>query len=82
MKEEIILSNAVQGGRFRVKNLGPSLQQRRYFCALGLTLGTEIVLKKREFCGACSLLVHGCCLVLDGESASKIICEPVLCACV
>ena len=78
MKEEIILTDAQPGERFKVKCLGASIQRRRYLCALGLTLGTEIELKRREMCGACSLVVRGCCLVLDAESARSIVCEPVL----
>ena len=78
MKEEILLTNALPGERFKVKKLGSNMRRRRHLCALGLTLGTEIELKKRERCGACSLVVRGCCLVLDAESASDIICEPVV----
>ena len=78
MKEEIVLTNALPGRCFRVKHLGENIQRRRHLCALGLTLGTEIKLRRRERCGACSLIVRGCCLVLDAESARNIVCEPVL----
>lgn len=75
--KEILLSSAPQGGRFRVKRHLSCMRQRRHFCALGLTPGTEIELRRRECCGACSLMVRDGCLVLDPESASSIVCEPV-----
>ena len=77
MKEEIILTNALPGRSFKVKRLGLNMQHRRHLCALGLTLGTEIELKKREMCGSCFLIVRGSYLVLDAESARNIVCEPV-----
>ena len=79
--QESYLSNAKLGGRFRVKNFSSCLKQRRHLCALGLTQGVEFELKRRECCGACSVVVRGCCLVLDPDSASSIICEPLSAAC-
>ena len=75
---EITLNKAALGGRFRVKNFVSCIAQRRRLCALGLTQGTEFELRRRECCGACSVVVRGCCLVLDPDSASSIICEPML----
>lgn len=79
--QETVLSKATLGGRFRVTDFVSCLKQRRHLCALGLTQGTEFELRRRECCGACSLIVRGSCLVLDPDSASCIICEPLPVAC-
>ena len=77
MNTATTLSQACLGGKFRVIDFASCLAQRRHLCALGLTQGTEFELRRRECCGACSVVVRGSCLVLDPDSANSIICEPL-----
>ena len=74
---ETKLSKVVACGKFRVKNFAACINLRRRLCALGLTQGAEFELKGRECSGSCHLLIRGCGLVLDPESADCIICEPL-----
>lgn len=73
---ETKLSKATSGGKFRVKDFLSCTDQRRHLCALGLTQGVEFELTHREG-GVYHILVRGCGLLLDSESADCIICEPL-----
>ena len=73
---ETRLSKVTSGGRFRVKDFLTCADRRRHFCALGLTQGAEFELKHREG-GVCHVMVRGCGLLLDSNSADCIVCEPL-----